>query len=85
MAGLIEWKLSILTGGPGVGKSTLLAALNDHYEGPLVVALAAKAGLRAHEIAGARHTTIFSILGVQGIAYIFPRGKLQEREYRAGA
>jgi exodeoxyribonuclease V alpha subunit len=53
-----------LTGGPGAGKSTLIAALNDHYENLLVVALAAKAALRAHEISGARHTTIASILEV---------------------
>ena len=53
-----------MTGGPGAGKSTLIAALNDHYERLLVVALAAKAGLRAHEISGARHTTIASILDV---------------------
>ena len=64
LAGLVEWTLSVLTGGPGAGKSTLIAALNDHYERLLVVALAAKAGLRAHEISGARHTTIASILDV---------------------
>ena len=64
LAGLIEWTLSILTGGPGAGKSTLITALNDHYGGLLVAALSAKAGLRAHEISGARHTTIASILDV---------------------
>jgi exodeoxyribonuclease V alpha subunit len=64
LAGLIEWTLSILTGGPGAGKTTLIAALNDHYERLLVVALAAKAGLRAHEVSGANHTTIASILDV---------------------
>jgi exodeoxyribonuclease V alpha subunit len=62
LSGLIEWKLSILTGGPGAGKTTLLAALNDYYERMLVVALAAKAGLRAHEVTGCRHTTVKSIL-----------------------
>jgi hypothetical protein len=64
LGGLIEWTLSILTGGPGAGKTTLITALNDHYENLLVVALAAKAGLRAHEVSGARHTTIASILDV---------------------
>jgi hypothetical protein len=58
LAGIIECVLCCLTGGPGAGKSTLLAALEDHYEGLLIVALAAKAGLRAHEITGARHATI---------------------------
>jgi exodeoxyribonuclease V alpha subunit len=66
LAGLIEWMLCILTGGAGAGKSTLITALNDHYEGLLVVAVAAKAALRAHEISGARHTTIFGILRVDG-------------------
>ena len=62
LRGLIEWKLAILTGGPGVGKSTLITALNEHYDHLLVVALAAKAGLRASEISGCDHTTIASIL-----------------------
>jgi len=66
LAGLIEWKLAVLTGGPGAGKTTLLAALADHYEDLLVVALSARAGLRAYEVAGARHTTIAAILDVPG-------------------
>ena len=66
LAGLIAHKLAILTGGPGSGKSTLITALNDHYEDLLVTAVAAKAALRAHEISGARHTSIFGIIGVPG-------------------
>jgi ATP-dependent exoDNAse (exonuclease V) alpha subunit len=62
LGGIIECRLAVLTGGPGTGKSTLLAALEDHYEGMLIVALAAKAGLRAHEITGARHATIARVL-----------------------
>jgi exodeoxyribonuclease V alpha subunit len=65
LAGLIEWKLAILTGGPGAGKSTLITALNDHYEGLLVVVVAAKAALQSHEISGARHTTIYSVIEME--------------------
>jgi exodeoxyribonuclease V alpha subunit len=66
LAGLIEWKLAILTGGPGSGKTTLLTALQDHYERLLITALSAKAGLRAHEVTGANHTTIASLLTPNG-------------------
>jgi exodeoxyribonuclease V alpha subunit len=63
---LIEWKLAILTGGPGSGKTTLLTALQDYYERLLITALSAKASLRAHEVTGANHTTIASLLTPNG-------------------
>jgi exodeoxyribonuclease V alpha subunit len=61
LEGIIECVLCYLTGGPGAGKSTLLSALEDHFEGMLVIALAAKAALRAHEITGARFATIKAV------------------------
>jgi exodeoxyribonuclease V alpha subunit len=66
LAGVIACALSVLTGGPGTGKTTLITALQDHYERLLVVALSAKAGLNAHEVANCRHTTIARLLGSRG-------------------
>jgi len=56
---LIKWKYSILTGGPGTGKTTLLKAIGDRFKNTILSATTGKAAKRL----GSEAVTIHSLLG----------------------
>lgn len=56
---LIKWKYSILTGGPGTGKTTLLKAIGGRFKNSILSATTGKAAKRL----GSEAVTVHSLLG----------------------
>ncbi len=79
VAKLTNHGVSILTGGPGTGKSRTVQAVVDQCQRlELVIALAAptgRAAKRLEELAGLAAVTIHRLLGAQGTTGIFARGE----------
>lgn len=72
VAAALSRPLSVVTGGPGTGKTTLLSALVDHATGALgndaiaICAPTGKAARRCREATGHQATTIHRLLGWAG-------------------
>lgn len=70
-----KFHVSILTGGPGTGKTYTIKNILSHYTYATLVAPTGKAAKRIEELTSHPATTIHSLLGVAGNLSSFIRGR----------